>query len=123
MYGDIIGADTSDQTDLVRSVQCYQKSLAATTGSRGWERQEETCVQLIAVCRTLMAAVARVTGAQHLQLASSIRMSVSSAAKLVQQGQTSVQTGLVQEGVRDQLELLTSELALFTDNIAKLREG
>merc|ERR1719450_932986 len=101
LYGDLISVESSDQTDMVRSVQAYQKSLAAVTSSRGWERLEETCVQVMDLSLTLMEAVTRVTGVQHLQMSSSIRMSVSSASQLIHQGQTNVQTGQVKGSIND----------------------
>lgn len=123
MYGDIIGLDASEQTDIVRSVQCYQKSLASLTGNRGWERQEEACLRVIDTGLALMEAVSRVTGAQNLQMSSSIRMSLTSAVKLIQQGQTNIQTGEVKETLREKLQTLSSDLAILTDRIMKLREG
>ena len=71
----------------------------------------------------LMEAVTRVEGAQHLQLSSSIRLSVSSASKLIQQGQTNVTTGEMAGDIQAQLQPLMSSLAALTDRIAKLREG
>ena len=70
-----------------------------------------------------MEAVSRVTGAQNLQMSSSIRMSLSSAVKLIQQGQTNIQTGEVKETLREKLQTLSSDLAILTDRIMKLREG
>ena len=70
-----------------------------------------------------MEAVSRVTGAQNLQMSSSIRMSLSSAVKLIQQGQTSIKTGEVKETLREKLQTLSSDLAILTDRIMKLREG
>ena len=63
------------------------------------------------------------TGAQNLQMSSSIRMSLSSAVKLIQQGQTNIQTGEVKETLREKLLTLSSDLAILTDRIMKLREG
>ena len=123
VYGDIIGLEAIDQTDIVRSVQCYQKSLASLTGNRGWERQEDSCLQVIDTGLTVMEAVSRVTGAQNLQISSSIRMSLTSAVKLIQQGQTNIQTGEVKESLREKLQTLSSELSLLTDRIMKLREA
>ena len=70
-----------------------------------------------------MEAVSRVTGAQNLQMSSSIRMSLTSAVKLIQQGQTNIQTGEVKETLREKLQTLSSDLAILTDRIMKLREG
>ena len=92
-------------------------------GNRGWERQEESCLQVIDTGLALMEAVSRVTGAQNLQMSSSIRMSLSSAVKLIQQGQTNIQTGEVKETLREKLQTLSSDLAILTDRIMKLREG
>ena len=63
------------------------------------------------------------TGAQNLQMSSSIRMSLSSAVKLIQQGQTNIQTGEVKESLTEKLQTLSSDLAILTDRIMKLREG
>ena len=63
------------------------------------------------------------TGAQNLQMSSSIRMSLTSAVKLIQQGQTNIQTGEVKENLREKLQTLSSDLAILTDRIMKLREG
>ena len=123
VYGDLVAVETSDQTDMVRCVQAYQKSLAASTSTRGWEKQEETCNQVMNICMILMEAVTRVTGVQQLQMSSSIRMSVSSASKLIHQGQTSIQTGQVKDSIGVKLEQVNNELSLLTDRIAKLREG
>ena len=59
VYGDIIASEASDQTEYVRSVQCYQKSLAAHSSNRGWERSEEACLDVGDLCLTLMGAVYR----------------------------------------------------------------
>ena len=63
------------------------------------------------------------TGAQNLQMSSSIRMSLSSAVKLIHQGQTNIQTGELKETLREKLQTLSSDLAILTDRIMKLREG
>ena len=123
VFGDIIGVKASEQTEIVRRVQCYQKSLACLTGNRGWERMEEDCLKVIDTGLALMEAVSGVTGAQCLQMSSSIRMSLSSAVKLIQQGQTNIQTGEVKETLRGKLQTLSSDLAILTDRIMKLREG
>ena len=123
VFGDIIGVKASEQTEIVRRVQCYQKSLACLTGNRGWERMEEDCLQVIDTGLALMEAVSGVTGAQCLQMSSSIRMSLSSAVKLIQQGQTNVNTGEVKETLREKLQSLSSELSILTDRILQLREG
>ena len=84
---------------------------------------EEDCLQVIDTGLALMEAVSGVTGAQCLQMSSSIRMSLSSAVKLIQQGQTNVNTGEVKETLREKLQTLSSELAILTDRILQLREG
>ena len=111
VYGDLVAVETSDQTDMVRCVQAYQKSLAASTSTRGWEKQEETCNQVMNICMILMEAVTRVTGVQQLQMSSSIRMSVSSASKLIHQGQTSIQTGQVKDSIGVKLDQVNKIIA------------
>ena len=123
VYGDIIALNTNAQNDIVRSIQCYQKSLSSLTGNRGWEKQEKDCLRVIDTGLILIEAVSRVTGAQNLQMSSSIRMSLSSAVKLIQQGQTHVQTGEMKETFREKLQSLSSELSILTNKIMKLREG
>ena len=123
VYGDIIALNTNAQNDIVRSIQSYQKSLSSLTGNRGWEKQEEDCLRVIDTGLILIEAVSRVTGAQNLQMSSSIRMSLSSAVKLIQQGQTHVQTGEMKETFREKLQSLSSELSILTNKIMKLREG
>ena len=123
VYGDIISDGATDQTEIVRGVQAYQKSLAAFTGNRGWERNLEMCQDVINLCLNLMSCVCNVTGAQHLQMSSSIRMSVSSASKLIKQAQTNISSGLVNESINDNLEHLNNELASLTERITKLRDG
>merc|ERR1719445_1619950 len=110
VYGDIVSDGATDQTEIVRGVQAYQKSLAAYTGNRGWERNLEMCQDVINLCLNLMSCVCNVTGAQHLQMSSSMRMSVSSASKLIKQAQTNISSGLVNESINDNLEHLNNEL-------------
>ena len=73
--------------------------------------------------RALLEAVGRVEGVQQLQLSSSIRLSVASASKLIQQGQTNVTTGEMSGSIQSRLDPLLSSLAALTDRIVKLREG
>ena len=122
MYGDIIGSEAKDNTEFVRCVQCYQKSLAASTNNRGWERSEECCLEVGDLSLTLIEAVYRVGGVEHLQLASSIRMSVSSAVKMISQGQTNINTGEIKENIKAKIDSLQEQLSSLTDRIAKLRE-
>ena len=94
----------------------------------GWvtntTRAEEKCLEVVRLSGDLMEAVGRVEpGAQHLQLSSSIRLSVASASKVLQQGQTNIKTGEISENIQTHLEPLLSSLASLTDRIAKLREG
>ena len=107
----------------MRGVQCYQKSLAGLTSASGWERLQEKCVEVLDVGGRLIEAVSRVEGPQQLQLSSSIRLSVSSATKLIQKGQTDFTTGEVVPAIQTQLEPLLAALATLTDKIVKLREG
>ena len=123
LYGDLLLEAPGGQTETVRGVQSYQKSLAALTSVKGWERGEEKCAEVVSLSLRLMEAVGRVEGVQQLQLASSIRLSVSSASKLIQQGQTNVSTGEMAGDIQAQLQPLMSSLAALTDRIAKLREG
>ena len=128
LYGDILTGRQGDsmnnsQEEIVRGVQCYQKSLAAQTGPRGWERREETCLDVISLGLTLVEVVRRVEGVQELQLASSIRLSLSSAVKLVEQGQTSVETGQLGQVVGGKVEQLREALAEITERITQLRAG
>merc|ERR550517_1054767 len=122
LYGDLLLQETG-QSQIVRGVQCYQRSLAAITSVKGWERTEEKCVEVVSLSGNMMEAVTRVEGVQQLQLSSSIRLSVSSATKLIQQGQTNVSTGEMAGDIQAQLQPLMSSLAALTDRIAKLREG
>ena len=122
LYGDLL-LQESGQSEIVRGVQCYQRSLAAITSVKGWERTEEKCVEVVSLSRDMMEAVSRVEGVQQLQLSSSIRLSVASASKVLQQGQTNIKTGEISENIQTHLEPLLSSLASLTDRIAKLREG
>ena len=122
LYGDLLLQETG-QSEVVRGVQCYQRSLAAITSVKGWERTEEKCVEVVSLSGDMMEAVSRVEGVQQLQLSSSIRLSVSSASKLIQQGQTNVKTGEITENIQTLLQPLLSSLASLTDRIVKLREG
>jgi hypothetical protein len=58
-----------------------------------------------------------------LQLASSMRLGISSAVKLIEQGQTSVETGLLEEGLGGKVEELKNALSLLTERITQLRAG
>ena len=123
LYGELL-LQESGQTEIVRGVQCYQRALAAATSVKGWERTEEKCLEVVRLSGDLMEAVGKVEpGAQHLQLSSSIRLSVASASKVLQQGQTNIKTGEISENIQTHLEPLLSSLASLTDRIAKLREG
>ena len=115
--------DMVKQDELVRGVQCYQKSLAAFTGPRGWERTSETCLEVISLALTMVEVVRTVDGVQELQLASSMRLGISSAVKVIEQGQTSVETGLLEEGLGAKVEELKNALSLLTERITQLRAG
>ena len=71
----------------------------------------------------MIVNIFRVSGAEHLQMASSIRMSVSSAVKMISQGQTNIATGDIKENVKAKCAGVQEQLSLLTDRIAKLREG
>eukprot|EP00092_Neocalanus_flemingeri_P007724 GFUD01008340.1.p1 GENE.GFUD01008340.1~~GFUD01008340.1.p1 ORF type:complete len:833 (+),score=293.69 GFUD01008340.1:93-2591(+) len=119
-----VGSETQQtQEETVRGVQCYQKSLAAQIGPRGWERREETCLEVISLGLVLMDVVRKVEGVQELQLASSIRLSLSSAVKMIEQGQTSVESGLMVEVLGEKVEHLREKLAGLTERITQLRAG
>ena len=124
LYGDVLLSEAeAGQAETVRGVQCYQKGLAAITSVKGWERGEEKCEEVISLSGRMMEAVGRVEGVQQLQLSSSIRLSVASASKLIQQGQTNVSTGEMSGSIQSRLDPLLSSLAALTDRIVKLREG
>ena len=108
----------------ISRISDYKKGRSDTPPSKSTqERGEEKCAEVVSLSLRLMEAVGRVEGVQQLQLASSIRLSVSSASKLIQQGQTNVSTGEMAGDIQAQLQPLMSSLAALTDRIAKLREG
>jgi len=128
LYGSLhsckLDADTDiDQEDLVKSVQCYQKCLAAYTGVRGWEKNLETCHEVIDVAMTMMNSVKSVVGVQELQLSSSMRLSISSAVKLVEKGQTNVVNDSLDHEVEKKINELKTALSILTDRITQLRAG
>ena len=124
LYGDVLLSEAeAGQAETVRGVQCYQKGLAAITSVKGWERGEEKCEEVISLSGRMMEAVGRVEGVQQLQLSSSIRLSVASASKLIQQGQTNITTGEMAGNIQSRLDPLLCSLASLTDRIVKLREG
>merc|ERR1712034_152266 len=107
------------QEDLVRGVQCYQKSLAALTGPRGWERTLESCMEVIKLAFVMIKVVRTVEGVQELQLSSSMRLSISSAVKLIEQGQTNVETGQLGQDLRENVDELKSSLSALTERISQ----
>merc|ERR1712098_302083 len=94
----------------------WQLTLETEVGRETWQ-------DVINLCLKMMSSVCNVTGAQHLQMSSSIRLSVSSASKLIQQAQTNISTGVVNESIKENLEQLNHEVASLTERITKLREG
>merc|ERR1719369_602274 len=126
LYGDLLTTwnkeeEGKKQEELVRGVQCYQKCLAAHTGPRGWEKREEICLEVIRLGLGLVEVVRKVEGVEELQLASSIRLSLASAVKLIDKGQTSVESGELREDMREQVELLKNALVCLTERITQLR--
>jgi len=131
LYGEILtGGQENELNDvqkkqeqLVRGVQCYQKCLAALTGTRGWERTQDTCLEVINLGLVMIEVVRTVEGVQELQLSSSIRLSLSSAVKLVEQGQTIVETGQLGTEVGKVVDHLRIALSSLTERITQLRAG
>jgi len=131
LYGKMLTMEQDDsckdmpksQEDLVRGVQCFQKSLAALTGPRGWERTLETCLEVICLALIMVKVVRSVEGVQELQLASSMRLSISSAIKLIEQGQTSVETGELGQELGEKVQELKGALSMLTERITQLRAG
>jgi len=127
LYGMLLTMEEDDvkksQEEIVRGVQCYQKSLAALTGPRGWEKNVEGCKEVISLALTMVTVVRTVEGVQELQLSSSMRLSISSAVKMIEQGQTSVETGLLGQDLRENVVELKSSLSALTERISQLRAG
>lgn len=118
MYGELLAGGDEDQESLVRSAKCYQHSLAAITGARGWEKLRPSCSEALATGQAWLAVVARVEGVAAVQLATSARLSVNSMVKLVEKGQEEVETGALPgelevevRGLREELELLVARIA------------
>ena len=79
LYGNLLTMEEEEddikksQEEIVRGVQCYQKSFAALTGPRGWEKVLDTCKEVANLAIVMITMVRTVEGVQELQLSSSIR--------------------------------------------------
>jgi len=128
LYGSLLTSAKVDdleynQEQLVRGVQCYQRGFAALTGIRGWERSNDSCIQVIKLAITMVDVVMTVKGVQELQLAASMRLSIASALKLIEKGQMGVESGNFSEEMGAEVGKMRESLNALTDRITQLRAG
>ncbi len=86
----------------MKGCQYLQKAVAAFTGKKGWDKEVETCLHVLACSRRLVSCILQVDSAQQLQLANSARLALTSGLKIMEKSQTSINTGeLVPELVEE----------------------
>merc|ERR1711936_87271 len=119
LYGDLLSA--SGKEEEVRAAQCYQKSVAAVTGHRGWEKVPDSCKEVLACSTEWLKLLERVKGAQELQLLNSARLSVANVVKAVEKAQAKVETGKLSEEMEGLVEPVREALNLLMDRVTQLK--
>ena len=105
----------------MRAAQCYQKSVAAVTGHRGWEKVSESCKEVLACSTDWLNLLQRVKGAEELQLLNSARLSVSNVVKAVEKAQAQVETGKLNEEMEGLVDPVREALNLLMDRVKQLK--
>jgi len=111
LYGDLLVRGGGEER--ARAAQAYQRSLAALTGHRGWEKVRARCEEALATGLAWVELVLELEGAQQLAMANSARLSVGGAVKMVEKGQEEVTTGRLAEEV----ELLVAPVRAAMENL------
>jgi len=119
LYGDLLSV--SGQEEEVRAAQCYQKSVAAVTGHRGWEKVSDSCKEVLACSTDWLNLLQRVKGAEELQLLNSARLSVSNVMKAVENAQAQVETGKLSEEMEGLVAPVREALNLLMDRVTQLK--
>ena len=105
----------------MRAAQCYQKSVAAVTGHRGWEKVPDSCKEVLACSTEWLKLLERVKGAQEPQLLNSARLSVANVVKAVEKAQAKVETGKLSEEMEGQVAPVRDALNLLIGRITQLK--
>ena len=105
----------------VRAAQCYQKSVAAVTGHRGWEKVAESCKEALACSKDWLALLEKVKGAEALQLLNSARLSVANVVKAVEKAQARVDTGLLSDEMEAAVLPVREALKVLMERISQLK--
>lgn len=105
----------------VRAAQCYQKSVAAVTGHRGWEKVPDSCKEVLACSIDWLSLLRRVKGAEELQLLNSARLSVANVVKAVEKAQAKVETGKLSEEMEGLVAPVREALNLLMDRVTELK--
>ena len=105
----------------MRAAQCYQKSVAAVTGHRGWEKVPDSCKEVLACSTEWLKLLERVKGAQELQLLNSARLSVANVVKAVEKAQARVETGLLSDEMEAAVLPVREALKVLMERISQLK--
>ena len=105
----------------MRAAQCYQKSVAAVTGHRGWEKVSDSCKEVLVCSTDWLNLLQRVKGAEELQLLNSARLSVSNMVKAVEKAQAQVETGKLSEEMEGLVAPVREALNLLMDRVKQLK--
>jgi len=102
-YGRVLLASTDENKieNQVKGCQCLQKSLAAYTSRRGWDKDTNSAKSVLEAVRLLVQGVLTVQSeVQQLQLANTARLNLVSSLKMVERSQTNISTGSIQESIK-----------------------
>ena len=105
----------------MRAAQCYQKSVAAVTGHRGWEKVPDSCKEALACSMDWLNLLGRVRGAEELQLLNSARLSVANVVKAVEKAQAKVETGNLSEEMEALVDPIKEALNQLMDRVTRLK--
>eukprot|EP00088_Acartia_fossae_P026627 TRINITY_DN2746_c0_g1_i1.p1 TRINITY_DN2746_c0_g1~~TRINITY_DN2746_c0_g1_i1.p1 ORF type:complete len:795 (+),score=158.23 TRINITY_DN2746_c0_g1_i1:68-2452(+) len=93
-------SDTSAENQ-VKGCQYLQKSLAAYTAKKGWDKDIKLVTHVLKTSCRLVSGVLNVQSeVQQLQVANSARLSLVSSFKMVERSQTSIKSGNLPEEIQ-----------------------
>ena len=107
----------------MKACQCLQKSIAAYTGKKGWDKEAETCLKVLSCSRELVNSILLVDPTHQLQLGNSARLTLTSSLKLIETSQTSIKSGELVPEIRDDFSNTKETVQLLLDKIAELKSG
>lgn len=121
-YATLLLAGEPSIEDRVKGCQYLQKSMAAHTSNRGWEKDPAVCREVLSRGRELAGAIVTVPEpAAQLQLANSARLALISALRLVEKGQTSLTTGGLLPDLSPDYDMTQQQVNVLVNRVGQLK--